>query len=465
MNSAPLKHDILSWMNKFLTAAPKRIIPVAAIFIGLFLLIQGAKVLSPRHGLQGRYYANDSWDGPPVLMTFDSSISFDKKTMSMRTGNFDRSSAIWDGYIFVPKSSTYRFSVNSDDGSWVYVDGALLIDNGGIHPAKKESKDIFLLRGSYSLRIKYFDAGDEGNVVFRWKETKTFPFLMAPLYLYPKPISFGLFVWDTVLTFTVFLFKVAFFGFGLLALSLSLRIVFPSFKGFSHYKEKVGSWLDKWLASTYRRIAVMTAVFMAIVFFILGVDGTIAADATVFKFINMHHTAFFDRLFLVITYFGNGWIMFPVFFAFLFWKIPKKRRLNIFVVAAVALSISGLSNSVIKMAVDRPRPSVYFVSPNGDAENEESLPFRIHEVGTRFSNQSFPSGHSNTAFGLATLVVLIFGIRFWPAFLVATAVAYSRVYLGAHFPLDTLAAAFIGSVLTLAVWYGASMIVPRKDWT
>jgi membrane-associated phospholipid phosphatase len=415
------------------------------------------------HGLQGRYYANDSWDGQPVLMTFDPSVSFDKKTMSMRTGNFDRSSAIWEGYIFAPKSSTYRFSVNSDDGSWVNVDGALLIDNGGIHSARKESKETFLTRGNHSLRIKYFDAGGEGKIAFRWKETRTFPFLMARLYLYPKPISLGLFVWDTVLTFTVYLFEVAFLSLGLLVLLLSLRIAFPLFNGFSHYKRKVGFWIEKLLASTYRRIVVKAAVLIAIVFFILGVDGTIAADATVFKFINMHHTAFFDQLFLLISYFGNGWIMYPVFFAFLFWKIPKKRRAYILVAAAVALSISGISNSIIKRVVDRPRPSAYFVSPSADAKNEVSLPYRVHEVGTKFSNQSFPSGHSNTAFALATLVVLIFGIRFWPAFLVATAVAYSRVYLGAHFPLDTLAAAYFGSVITLAVWHGASIIVSRKQ--
>lgn len=135
-------------MNKFLSAARKRIVLVVAIFIGFFLLIQGAKVLSPRHGLQGKYYANDSWDGPPVFMTVDPSISFDKKTMAMRTGNVDRLSAIWEGYIFVPKSSTYRFSVNSDDGSWVYVDDVPLIDNGGIHPAKKRARKFSCCEGA-----------------------------------------------------------------------------------------------------------------------------------------------------------------------------------------------------------------------------------------------------------------------------------------------------------------------------
>jgi membrane-associated phospholipid phosphatase len=210
---------------------------------------------------------------------------------------------------------------------------------------------------------------------------------------------------------------------------------------------------------------ILAAVFAAILFIILGVNKTIAVDVTIFKFINTHHTAFFDVILLLLTYLGNGWIIYPIFVAFLFWKIPKNRRLRILVVAAVALSISGIFNSAVKIAVNRPRPSVYFVSPAGDAENGKSPLYRVHEVGPKFSNQSFPSGHTNTAFALATLLVLIFGMRYRPAFLVAIAIAYSRIYLGAHFPLDTLVGAMIGSVLTLVVWNQATIIIRRKYGT
>jgi membrane-associated phospholipid phosphatase len=207
---------------------------------------------------------------------------------------------------------------------------------------------------------------------------------------------------------------------------------------------------------------ILGAVLAAIVLMILGADAVIAADVAAFKFINAHHTAFLDVGLLLLTYLGNGWIVYPVFVAFLLWKIPKKKRREILAVAAVALSLSGLFNSAVKIAVNRPRPSVHFVSPGGDGEVGKGPPFRVHEVGPKFSNQSFPSGHSHTAFALATLLALIFGMRSWPAFLVATAIAYSRIYLGDHFPLDTLAGALIGTAIPLVVWNQASKIIRRE---
>jgi undecaprenyl-diphosphatase len=192
-------------------------------------------------------------------------------------------------------------------------------------------------------------------------------------------------------------------------------------------------------------------------------NAALAADVAVFKIINTHHSAFFDRLFLLITYLGNGWVIIPLFFIFIFWRSSKSRRVHVLIVAVVACLISGLSNVAVKQVVDRPRPSAYFVSPNTNSPTEDGRLYEVHGLGKRFYNRSFPSGHANTAFTLATLALLIFGIRFWPAFLVAMIIAYSRVYVGVHFPLDTLAGACMGTVVTLAVWYGSAIISQPKS--
>jgi undecaprenyl-diphosphatase len=184
----------------------------------------------------------------------------------------------------------------------------------------------------------------------------------------------------------------------------------------------------------------------------------VAADITLFKIINTHHTLFFDWFFLFVSYLGNGWVMIPLFFVFILWKTPKSRRTRILVVAAVVLSISGLANNAVKQLVNRPRPSAYFVSPSANTATEEERSYGVHVIGKRFYDHSFPSGHANTAFTIATLAVLIFGRRFWPAILVAIAVAYSRVYTGVHFPLDTLAGACIGSIIALVVWFSSQHV-------
>jgi membrane-associated phospholipid phosphatase len=184
----------------------------------------------------------------------------------------------------------------------------------------------------------------------------------------------------------------------------------------------------------------------------------LTVDVILFKLINSHHTVFFDRFFSLATYLGNGWAIIPLLFVLVLWRAPRSKRILVLASAALALSIGGLANSFVKELVDRPRPSIYFVPPETQTAPEGERLFGVHMVGKRLNDDSFPSGHTNTAFALATLAVLILGKRFWPGFILAATVAYSRIYLGFHFPLDTLAGACMGSAIALLVWRGASRV-------
>ena len=59
-------------------------------------------------------------------------------------------------------------------------------------------------------------------------------------------------------------------------------------------------------------------------------------------------------------------------------------------------------------------------------------------------SDAFPSGHASAAFACAT--VLAWGSRRLavPAFVLAAAIAWSRVYVGVHWPLDVLGGALLG---------------------
>ncbi len=62
----------------------------------------------------------------------------------------------FEGYIDIPTNGSYIFYLNSDDGSKLWIDDALLIDNDGQHGATEISASITLTNGMHKIEIGYF---------------------------------------------------------------------------------------------------------------------------------------------------------------------------------------------------------------------------------------------------------------------------------------------------------------------
>ena len=60
------------------------------------------------------------------------------------------------GYLRIPKDGVYRLIVVSDDGSMLYIDGELAVDNDGPHPPQPMSRLLRLAKGLHALRLDYF---------------------------------------------------------------------------------------------------------------------------------------------------------------------------------------------------------------------------------------------------------------------------------------------------------------------
>lgn len=97
-----------------------------------------------------------------------------------------------------------------------------------------------------------------------------------------------------------------------------------------------------------------------------------------------------------------------------------------------SLLISTALTQGMKYSINRSRPY-------------EEYPGLIHPY-TIENDASFPSGHTSTAFALATSLSIQY--KKWyvvvPVFAWAGSVAYSRMYLGEHYPTDVFAGAIIG---------------------
>jgi undecaprenyl-diphosphatase len=126
-----------------------------------------------------------------------------------------------------------------------------------------------------------------------------------------------------------------------------------------------------------------------------------------------------------------------------------QRRPFLFLQVVLADALADLIAYGLRAAISRPRPPSVYPKP-------EPLVHVPH-------GGSFPSGHSATSFACAT--VLAFAVpRYRVAFfLLAAAIAWSRVYVGVHYPLDVLGGAALGVLVAIALrWLLANLPRSRR---
>jgi len=148
-----------------------------------------------------------------------------------------------------------------------------------------------------------------------------------------------------------------------------------------------------------------------------------------------HRAGVLDPIFEGLTYagsYGALWLALAAAAALVL------RRPQLFVWTLVADALGELCSDALKDAIPRVRPHVYALV-------------------TRPHTHSFPSGHATTSFACATVLALALPRLAVPLVLLAAAVAWSRVYVGVHYPLDVAA----GAALGIAIGACVARFLPR----
>lgn len=175
-------------------------------------------------------------------------------------------------------------------------------------------------------------------------------------------------------------------------------------------------------------------------------------DKTLFVFLNNLGSEPFDGIWLLITKQFNWIPFFLILLLILYKKLGIKKLGVVLLTVAVLITFTNEITDLIKFNVQRLRPC-----------NDETLSGLIRVV--KDSNTfSYFSGHAANSMAAMMFVFLILRKYYKYTFLIflyPLIFAYSRIYLGLHFPLDIISGYIFGS-LTGVLFYKTYTILISK---
>lgn len=180
----------------------------------------------------------------------------------------------------------------------------------------------------------------------------------------------------------------------------------------------------------------------ALLLVIVGVLQLRYTQESLIRWVNAHNTPVADVFFTYATYFGDGAFFVIVCVILLIYN----RRVGAMAFASFALS--SLASLFLKLVVfpERLRPLKFF--------EHSTYQYRIIEGLDIYSYNSFPSGHTITAFAVFSLLAFLDDRRGrgWFFLALAALTGYSRVYLFQHFVEDAYVGSFIGTASSIVVY-------------
>jgi undecaprenyl-diphosphatase len=159
------------------------------------------------------------------------------------------------------------------------------------------------------------------------------------------------------------------------------------------------------------------------------IESLLTADAALRTWFTTHHTAWLDSLMLAFSAIGQAGTVWLILGAVA--TLENRRRGGRLWQLALAIGLAYvLVDLVLKPSIARSRPFDVLID--------------VRVLGSRPVTYSFPSGHACSAFAGAWVLTLMWprvGALLWS---MAAVIAFSRVYIGVHYPIDVLAGALLG---------------------
>lgn len=170
----------------------------------------------------------------------------------------------------------------------------------------------------------------------------------------------------------------------------------------------------------------------------MGVLQTISEwDKSAFLNLNGHHNQLMDYVMTLFTM-TPTWLIFYGSVLYVIIRKYGRKALPVIISLAVVILLADQLSGLIKHSVMRLRPS-----------NDPAVAPLAHVFFTKGGMYGFVSAHAANAFSFAVFSALLFRSRGYLAFIVpwACLIAYTRIYLGVHYPGDILGGALLGGLI------------------
>lgn len=143
------------------------------------------------------------------------------------------------------------------------------------------------------------------------------------------------------------------------------------------------------------------------------------------------HFPLLNYIMIFITSLGNGGLIWIVAALFLIFQNKNMLKREGFTIAVALIIFSVLGLLILKPIIARPRP---FIAQGVDILIKEPMGF------------SFPSGHTGSSFAAASVIYFYNKKIGLLALILATLIAFSRMYLFVHYPSDIVGGLILGII-------------------
>jgi hypothetical protein len=141
---------------------------VMEIAVRAYGLMKSTNIRAANPGLKYTYYEADdlSMKKMEQLQATKSGIAtaIDTKNKS----RVEKYGFVFEGYLKINTTALYDFYLSSDDGSILYIDDEVIVNNDGSHSFTEKSDKAYLQAGFHKIKVMYFDGGGGNDLQLKY---------------------------------------------------------------------------------------------------------------------------------------------------------------------------------------------------------------------------------------------------------------------------------------------------------